>query len=312
MVESPLIDVHNISRHYASNTAVDGISFQLHAGEVLGFLGPNGAGKSTTMQIISGNLTCHQGSVLIKGLDLKEHPAQCKRHIGYCPETPPLYKDLTVDEYLTYCAQLHQINTSQRAPAIDRCKQLCGLSTVGKRIIGLLSKGYQQRVGIAQAIIHKPEIVILDEPTVGLDPIQIVEIRSLIKQLGEECGVILSTHILPEVQATCDRVQIIKQGKLIYHSELSQLDQKTQTASLVLAAEHLPDIEHIALDPGKQQVTALDEHRVLIHYEGENPAQELIKKSVEQGWGLFEITPQKTSLEEVFVSLTTTEGAANS
>ncbi len=304
---APLIKVEHLFRYYAQHAAVNDVSFELHKGEVLGFLGPNGAGKSTTMQMLTGNIAPSSGTISIKDFDILEHSNECKRLIGYCPETPPLYKELTVDEYLVYCAQLHFIPRNQIASFLEDAKQQCGLGDVSKRLIGNLSKGYQQRVGIAQAIIHKPDIIILDEPTVGLDPIQIVEIRNLIKQLGQDCGVILSTHILPEVQATCDRVQIIKQGQLIFHASIDELTEQQQSSSLILACAQLPDIEKLHCHESITHITSLDEQRVLIQYQGENPATVLAKKAVQNLWGLYELSPQKTSLEDVFVQLTCDE-----
>ena len=211
-----LVQVENLSRFYQNYRAISHLSFTLKAGEVLGFLGPNGAGKSTTMQVITGNLAPSEGEVSIAGHDILEAPRAAKQHLGYLPEHPPVYRDASVDEYLRYCARLHRIARGQVIASVDRVKQLCGLEDVGRRLIGNLSKGYQQRVGIAQAIVHDPQVVVLDEPTVGLDPIQIREIRALIRTLGSQHSVILSTHILSEVQATCDREQIIRAGELIY------------------------------------------------------------------------------------------------
>ncbi|MCP4983225.1 MAG: ATP-binding cassette domain-containing protein, partial [Gammaproteobacteria bacterium] len=225
-----LVQVENLSRYYQNHCAINHLSFNLGAGEVLGFLGPNGAGKSTTMQIISGNLAPSEGEVSIAGHDILEAPRAAKQHLGYLPEHPPVYRDSSVDEYLKFCAQLHRVPRRQLGTALDKVKQQCGLETVGGRLIGNLSKGYQQRVGIAQAIIHDPPVVILDEPTVGLDPIQIREIRDLIRSLGSQRSVILSTHILSEVQATCDRVQIIRAGELIYHASIESLNQRRETS----------------------------------------------------------------------------------
>ena len=232
---STLVEIKNLSRFYGALQAVKDVSFTIRQGEVLGFLGPNGAGKTTTMQIISGNLAPSGGSVTIAGHDLLEDPRAAKGQIGYLPEQPPLYRELTVDEYLDYCAALNQVPRAQRVSARDNAKERCGLHDTGRRLIGNLSKGYQQRVGIAQAIIHLPPVVILDEPTVGLDPIQIREIRALIRELGKEHGVILSTHILPEVQATCDHVQIINKGELVLNESIEGLEHHMKAASLTVA-----------------------------------------------------------------------------
>ena len=234
MDNNKLLSVKHLSRFYGSLIAVNNISFHLNKGEVLGFLGPNGAGKSSAMQVITGNLAPSTGQINICGFDLLDSAKQAKANIGYLPEQPPLYRELTVNEYLSFCAQLNRLEKSKQQVAIDRAKERCGLTDVGKRLINNLSKGYQQRVGIAQAIIHSPAIVVLDEPTVGLDPIQIKEIRTLIRELAEEHGVILSTHILPEVQMTCDRVQIINQGQLVYSDDIGHLHQRMRSNNIIL------------------------------------------------------------------------------
>src|SRR3990172_6237639 len=221
-----LARVENLYRYYGDICAVHDVSFEIKRGEVLGFLGPNGAGKSTTMQIISGNLAPSAGLVQINGIDMLDHP--------------PLYRELTVDEYLGYCAQINRVPGGKRRAAVDTAKQRCGLTEVGRRLIGNLSKGFQQRVGIAQAIIHSPALVILDEPTVGLDPIQIREIRALIRELAGEHSVILSTHILPEVQAICDRVQIIHKGELMLSDTIAGLLRRMQASSLLAAFRRPP------------------------------------------------------------------------
>lgn len=304
MPDTLLIEASNLYRYYADKAVVKDVSFNLHKGEVLGFLGPNGAGKSTTMQMLTGNIAASSGTINILGLDISANPAHCKSDMGYCPETPPLYKELTVDEYLIYCARLHNIDKNLILQYLQDAKERCGLSDVSHRLIGNLSKGYQQRVGIAQAIIHKPKVIILDEPTVGLDPIQIVEIRNLIRQLGEECGVILSTHILPEVQATCDRVQIIKNGQLIFHASIEELNAQQHSSSLIIACSKLPNFELLKCHASITHIDSIDEQRALIHYQGENPAPTLAKKAFQNLWGLYELSPQKTSLEDIFVQLT--------
>ena len=218
-----LISVQQLSRFYGQQKAIENVSFDVHRGEILGFLGPNGAGKSTTMQIICGVLAANHGSVTIAGYDIHETPRLAKKHIGFLPEQPPLYNDLTVNEYLNYAAKLRGINKDGLTEAINLSKERCGLENVGSRLIENLSKGYKQRVGIAQAIIHSPSVIILDEPTSGLDPIQIREIRELMRELGEDHSIILSTHILSEIQNLCDRVLIINQGHLVLDQPLDQL-----------------------------------------------------------------------------------------
>jgi ABC-2 type transport system ATP-binding protein len=303
-----LAEVDRISRHYGPIEAVKEVSFSIHRGEVLGFLGPNGAGKTTTMQILSGNLAPSSGSVRIAGHDLLEDARAAKRVLGYLPEQPPVYRDLTVDEYLDYCAALHWIARPQRRPARDIAKEKCGLTEVGRRLIGNLSKGFQQRVGIAQAIIHLPALVILDEPTVGLDPIQIREIRALIRELGKEHGVILSTHILPEVQATCSRVQIIHKGELVLNDSIDGLTRRMKSAVLAASFRDVPDVKALEAVPGVRGVEASGDKRVRIFVApGADPTDAVVRLAVERDWGLREIVPERASLEQIFVELTTEE-----
>lgn len=228
MESSILLAAEGLSRYYNDHAAVENLNLQLQKGEVLGLLGPNGAGKSTTMQMLTGNLAPTTGSIQINGIDLLEAPRQAKRHLGYLPEQPPVYRDLTVHEYLEYCAKLHGLRGEARTQAIHLASERCSLNEVHHRLIANLSKGYKQRVGIAQAILHSPAVVILDEPTVGLDPLQIREIRKLIRELGQEHSVILSTHILPEVQAVCDRVQILNRGRTVFNDSLKGITSLEQ------------------------------------------------------------------------------------
>jgi len=300
------VTVEHLSRWYGQLCAVDDVSFELRQGEVLGFLGPNGAGKSTTMQIISGALAPGSGRVAITGIDLIEDPLAAKANIGYLPEHPPLYRELTVDDYLFYCARLRGIASGKAGAAVMQARQRCGLDQVGRRLIGNLSKGYQQRVGIAQAIIHSPAVVILDEPTVGLDPIQIHEIRQLIRELGTEHSVILSTHILPEVESICDRVQIINQGVLVYSDTISALGRAEQMLRVRLRRP--PGADALAAVTGVHTVEQVDEQTWLIGTEaGVDVTDALVEQSVAGGWGLYELTPEGRSLEEVFMRLTAGE-----
>ena len=237
-----LISVDHVSRYYGNECAVNDISFSVHRGEVLGFLGPNGAGKSTAMQMICGVLSASTGQITVAGHDMFESPKVAKKHLGFLPEKPPLYQDLNVDEYLCYAGRLRGIGKTELKEAVAYSKQRCGLAESGKRLINNLSKGFQQRVGIAQAIIHSPAVVILDEPTSGLDPNQILEIRELISELGNDHSVILSTHILPEVQSVCDRVLIINQGKLVLDERVDNLQQDDQITPIKFAFRQPPHI----------------------------------------------------------------------
>jgi ABC-2 type transport system ATP-binding protein len=325
-----LIEVSHLSRYYAGRRsqqqetaaqphqsdwlsaytiAVDDISFTLKRGEILGFLGPNGAGKSTTMQMLTGNLSPTHGQIKIAGIDLMDNPIDAKARIGYLPDTPPLYKDLSVDEYLGYCARLNRIPRARIKQAIDQSKERCGLTEHGKRIINNLSKGYQQRVGIAQAIIHSPDVVIMDEPTVGLDPIQMVEIRKLIKELGETHSVMLSSHILPEIQTICNNVQIINQGRLIFNASIETLNQQMQTPTLAMYCSRAIKIEKLQALAGISKVDQQGE-KYLIQCAGQGQdeaiklSQQLIEMAAQNQWGLYEIYREKYSLEDVFMSLT--------
>jgi ABC-2 type transport system ATP-binding protein len=312
MENEKLLSVQHLSRCYGSLTAVNNISFHLDKGEVLGFLGPNGAGKSSTMQVITGNLAPSTGQINICGFDLLDSAKQAKANIGYLPEQPPLYRELTVDEYLSFCAQINRVEKSQQKSALTRAKERCGLTDVSKRLINNLSKGYQQRVGIAQAIIHAPAIVVLDEPTVGLDPIQIREIRTLIRELAEDHGVILSTHILPEVQMTCDRVQIINKGQLVYSDNISNLKQRMQSNSLIVGLKNAPSETELAALSHIEHVEIMSDNRFRLSHAAEHhPAENIAQLAAKNNWGLFELTPGRKTLEQIFVELTSNEVIAD-
>jgi len=303
-MNSPLLSAHSLSRSYGNQLAVNNVSFDVHKGEVLGFLGPNGAGKSTTMKMLSGNLAPNEGEITINGFDLIENPKQAKAHIGFLPEQPPLYKELTVLEFLNLCARLNQIPRTDINAAINTAVERCGLGNVTKRLIGHLSKGYQQRVGIAQAIIHTPAVVILDEPTSGLDPIQIIEIRQLIRDIASEHSVILSTHILPEVQTLCDRVQIINQGQLMFSDTLDNLSQQMQTSSLLLDLSSPPALEELTQLTGVLSVETLSTTQFRLHYHPDNnPTESLLSLAVSRHWQLQQLTPEQHSLEDVFMKI---------
>lgn len=308
---TPLIQVDALSRHYGTTVAVDQLTFEVARGEVVGFLGPNGAGKSTTMQMLTGNLAPTAGAIQIHGIDLLQHPVEAKAGLGYLPERPPLYGDMTVDEFLLFVARLHLIPKQRQQQAVALSKERCGLGEVGGRLINHLSKGFQQRVGIAQAIIHNPACVILDEPTVGLDPLQIRSIRTLIRELAADHSVILSTHILPEVQATCDRVQIIHRGVLIASDTIAALTARVEGETLLVRLDNPPPLPQLQQQlPTALLAEELAPGRFRIHYpSGHNPAQWLVERSVAEGWRLQELTPERRSLEEFFVDITCDEVA---
>ena len=310
------ITVRNLTKHYGSQKAIDDISFQVKTGEILGFLGPNGAGKSTTMKIITCYIPPTSGTVEIDGLNIFENSLEVRRKIGYLPEMNPLYPDMNVLDYLDYSARLHGVEKTKIQTRIKDMVQVCGLSSVRHKDIGELSKGYKQRVGLAQALLHEPEVLILDEPTSGLDPNQIVEIRNLIKQLGLAKTFILSTHILSEVQATCDRVLIINEGTIVADGTPAQLQQDFKGAESVTI-----ELRTAASDPLGQiapklrsltSVTAVELlsrkdsiSRFQLHVEkGGDVREAAFRLAVAEGWVLLELSTRSTSLEEVFHKLT--------
>jgi len=299
-----LIEARELSRRYGATMAVSGLNLTLRKGEILGLLGPNGAGKSTTMKMLAGCLAPSGGEIKINGVDLAQDARAAKSSLGYLPEQPPLYPELTVNEYLRFCAGLHGIPGAEREAAVTRSKQACGLTDVAERLIHNLSKGYQQRVGLAQAIIHRPPVIILDEPTVGLDPIQIREIRTLIKQLGESHSVILSSHILPEIQAVCSRVMIINKGRSVYSESIENTAQH-RVESVIAGLRRPPSIETLKGLPGVNRAEALDGGLFRLAVDkGADPREALAEAAAKNGWGLFELRSQAKTLEEVFVELT--------
>jgi len=303
--DATTISARGLTRRFGAHTAVENVDLELKRGEVLGFLGPNGAGKTTTMQMLTGNLAPSEGEVSICGIDLLAHPVSAKEKIGYLPETPPLYRELNVDEFLELAVRLHRVPTAQRREAVARAKQRCGLTDVGRKLIGSLSKGYQQRVGIAQAIAHEPDVLILDEPTVGLDPNQIREIRALVRELGGSRSVILSTHILSEVEAICDRVQIMHHGRVVYSDSIAALKALQSGRTVVCGLERPPAEAELAALPGVIAVERVGDRlfRLQLASDGE-PSAQLVARAAERNWGLFQLAPAQTSLEDVFVNLT--------
>ena len=304
MEQDTLIEARGLTRRYGPNIAVQGIDLTLKRGEILGLLGPNGAGKSTTMKMLTGNLAPTSGTVKIAGVDLIAEPKKAKQSLGYLPELPPVHPEVTVDEFLGFAAALHGIPSSTRKAAIEKAKQSCGLTEVSRRLIGNLSKGFQQRVGLAQAIIHAPPVIILDEPTVGLDPIQIREIRSLIAALAQNHSVILSSHILPEIQAVCSRVMIVHRGRVVFQDSMQSVT--AHTASRIAVQFHRPPVT-LGL-PGIASVQALGEGRfVITPHAGTDLREELVRVSVQHDWGLIELKTEGRTLEEIFVSLTSSD-----
>jgi len=307
-----MINIRNLTKNYGETKAVDDISFEIKKGEILGFLGPNGAGKTTTVRIITCFMEPTSGTVEVDGMNVLEQSLEVRKRIGYLPENSPLYQEMNVYEFLRYISELRNIPKDTRTPRMKKMVEVAGLGDVLGKNIGALSKGYRQRVGLAQALIHEPDILILDEPTSGLDPNQIVEIRNLIKELGREKTVILCTHILPEVQATCDRAIIINKGKIVADGTIDELENSKTSSDRIFIEMKAPEGDPMdkfrSLD-GVQEVAVIPSagdnkaFRLEIGH-GFDPREEIFKAAVESNWILLELRRQKTSLEEVFRNLT--------
>ena len=304
------LSARNLTRRFGNLTVIYNVSLELKRGEVLGLLGHNGAGKTTTLQMLTGCLLPNdaeenQSSIDICGISLLHHSVRAKAHIGYLPETPPLYRELSVNDYLIFAARLRGMKSAAVGEALAQTRQRCGLESVGKKIIGTLSKGYQQRVGIAQAIIHRPTVIVLDEPTVGLDPTQIRGIRSLIRELGDTYSVILSTHLLSEVGSVCDRVEIMQHGKLIYGDTSVHMKQHGSVSGFIIGLCSPPPLSVLEGIAGVSHVEQLSttQFRVL-HAPTSDPKAEVLMLAAQQGWQLEQLTPLQATLEEVFVNIT--------
>lgn len=305
------IQIEHLSKHYGPQRAVDDISFTVQTGEILGFLGPNGAGKTTTMKMITSYMAMDAGDVLIGGTSVKRAPDQIKKNIGYLPEHNPLYLDMPVIDYLEFCASLQGVPRRQWPDRIREMVRQCGLDQEKHKKIGELSKGYRQRVGLAQAMIHDPAILVLDEPTTGLDPNQIVEIRKLIRELGQEKTVILSTHILPEVEATCDRILIINRGQIVADGTADTLRQQARGQQLVRVsleeAEPPEALEAFRKLPSVAQVHYRNgeaNHFEVQSHSHRDVARDIFHRCVDRHWILTELTPVETKLEDIFRDLT--------
>ena len=306
-----MIEVENLTRYYGSRRAINNLSFQIEKGEVVGFLGPNGAGKSTTMNIISCILPASNGTVKINRFDTFEQSLEIRKMIGYLPETPPLYPDMTVAKYLDFAAGVRGISSKNIPSAVERVIAKCSLKDVGHRIIGRLSKGYQQRVGLAQAMVHDPEILILDEPTIGLDPIQIIEIRKLIQELAEEHTIILSSHILPEITQICKRVIIINEGEIAAVDSLGGLTaslRKSERLSLTVRKPEETIIEKLNKLDQVISASSTEENKFLIECSlRSNLQDDIAKLALENDWGIIELKPISMTLEDIFLKLTLEE-----
>jgi ABC-2 type transport system ATP-binding protein len=305
------IRIENLSKTYGPQRAVDNLNFEVKTGEILGFLGPNGAGKSTTMKMITGYIGIGDGKIFIGDQSLSDAGDEIKKYIGYLPENNPLYLDMPVIDYLTFCASLQGVEKGRIPERVRRMVRVCGLNAEKHKKIGELSKGYRQRVGLAQAMIHDPQVLILDEPTTGLDPNQIVEIRKLIRELGKEKTVILSTHILPEVEATCDRILIINKGKIVADGTAENLRRQAEGQEILKIRIEDAKPEAIASELGKirsiERVEVVDKNlnRFEIHSRvGTTSKREVFNLCVQKGWVLSELIPLETRLEDIFRNLT--------
>jgi len=302
MTQETLLSVQNLQRSFDGNEAVRNLNFEIHRGEVVALLGTNGAGKSTTLNMITGNLKPDAGEVNICGLNVFTKPKQAKTNLGYLPETPPLYRELNVSEYLQFAACLHGVGKAQVQNSIDKALEICGLNTVRKKLIANLSKGFQQRVGIAQAIIHNPALVILDEPTIGLDPVQMQDIRALLDDLSNNHSVLLSTHMLAEAESTCDRVLIIDKGSLLLDQALQNLNS-SPGKRVKLRFHGNPPVEALNAIVGCRSVSCSQYGNFMCRYDGADFIQQVQAQSLENNWQLYEIGPIASSLEQVFLDL---------
>ena len=307
-----MIEAKNLTKYYGSFLAIEEISFRVEKGEIVGFLGPNGSGKTTTMRILTGYMPPSSGSAEIAGQDILSNSLEARRQIGYLPETVPLYTDMPVGDYLSYMGKLRGMRQPHLNARIDRVIELVRLEQYHDTLIGKLSKGYRQRVGIAQAILHEPQVLILDEPTIGIDPIQVVETRDLIKDLGREHTVLLSSHILHEVSTVCQRVLIIHEGALVAEDTPANLAKRLQATDRVEAEVRGPNKEVVDGFRGIQGVTdvsstgAGDQRVYTIESSGgDTVSEEIARVAVQNGWGLLRLTPVSMSLEEIFLRLTT-------
>lgn len=304
-----MIDVRNLTKYYGQRAAIDNISFHVDRGQIVGFLGPNGAGKTTTLRILTGYMPATMGQVKIAGFDVFSQSLQARRQIGYLPENVPLYTDMRVREYLAFRAKLRGMGSSDRTSAIDRVVRMCWLEDVIDRPIGQLSKGYRQRVGLADALVHDPAVLILDEPTVGLDPTQIREMRNLIRSLGGKHTIMLSSHILPEVEATCDRTIIVAAGRIVASGTVEQLKHEILGGSRVIAELRGPTAamcKELGAVNGVKNVETKEQGgwtRLLIETAGKDVREDVASLAVKRGWSIREVRLEVGSLEEFFVQV---------
>lgn len=300
----PILKIENLSHKYSRTWAIQAINLEINRSGILGLLGSNGAGKSTTMNIMCGVLNQTKGNVLIGGADMRANPEAAKKKLGFLPQNAPLYMDLTVDEYLTHCAWLRLMEKNKMKAALEEVKERCGISHFSKRLIGNLSGGYRQRVGIAQAIIHRPQLVVLDEPTNGLDPNQIIEVRALIKEIAADRAVIFSSHILSEVQLLCKDIVMIEGGRIVFADTMTAFNNYIKPHSVLVSTHNQPALQDIMKIEGVTSVDFLTEQQMRIFFSsGQEIAERIVEASVQNGWRLTEIMLDKSSTDEIFAQL---------
>lgn len=303
-METPIVSVERLSHRYSIQWAVRDVNFEIPQKGIYGLLGSNGAGKSTLMNIMCGVIKQTEGNVFVNGKDTRVDPIGAKRHIGFLPQKPPLYADLTVEEYLKHTADIRWVPGVKIKKAVEEAMDLCAISHFRKRLIKNLSGGYQQRLGIAQAIIHKPDLVVFDEPTNGLDPNQIVEIRHLIKHIAEERTVVLSTHILREVQAVCDHILMIEQGQLVFMGSVDEFDNYLMPNTIFLSMITPPEVDELKRLEGVTSVEKLGEGRFRVHFsDGQEVMEQLVEHSAANHWQIAEMRMEKSSLDDIFAEL---------
>lgn len=303
-MDNQILKIERLSHKYSTSWAIRDINLQINKSGIVGLLGSNGAGKSTTMNIMCGVLNQTEGEVFIDGISMRKEPEEAKKLIGFLPQNPPLYLDLTVDEYLTHCAYLRLIEDSKIKAAVGDAKERCGVTHFSKRLIKNLSGGYRQRVGIAQAIIHRPKLVVLDEPTNGLDPNQIVEVRALIKEIALDRTVVFSSHILSEIQLLCNDITMIESGKIVFADTMDAFNNYVEPHSLLVHMGNPPAITELLKINGVTKVDFLTERQVRIFFNGDQEiTEEIVEQSVKNGWKLREISLDKSSVDEIFAQL---------
>jgi ABC-2 type transport system ATP-binding protein len=297
-----MLKVHALSHTYAQHHAVDALNFEFDQPQIIALLGVNGAGKSTTLKMLSGTLKPTQGQIEIQGISLQNQPLTAKQHIGYLPEHPPLYPDMSVKDYLTFAGKIHGLTGQKLTQSLKYCLDACVLQAVKNQRIDQLSKGYQQRIGLAQAIIHRPSILLLDEPSVALDPVQLQAMRDLLQTLSKDCLIILSTHILAEAQALCEHVLMLQQGQLRLNAPTRSLQQHLGSRHLLLGLHQPPPLSTVAALSGVEEIQAIDAQHWRIRYQADNdPTEQLLQHAVNNHWGLYELTPEQVNLEQLFL-----------